>query len=61
MPKNVMQHILAHGSCEKYAPEGECEPTDLQPGKDRLDVLAERVQAGQPLWHDEDRDCLDNR
>jgi hypothetical protein len=31
--------------------------TDAMPGtKTKLDVLAERVQLGLPLWHPDDRD-----
>jgi hypothetical protein len=34
--------------------------TDAMPGtKEKLDVLADRVRKGQPLWHPWDRDDMD--
>ena len=61
-PRNVLSYILRNPKgCEGFVPENECEPTDVQPGRDKLDVLAERVMSGEPLWHDDDVDCFDNR
>jgi len=70
MPQNVFQHILytpdhgPHGDeiCadQYYLPMAECEPTDDQPGTvGKLAVLADRVLRGEPLWHDDDRNCFD--
>jgi hypothetical protein len=34
--------------------------TDAMPGtKEKLSVLAERVEEGLPLWHPEDRDDIE--
>lgn len=38
---------------------GDFDPTEALPGSsEKLDVLAERLRRGLPLWHDSDRlDC----
>ena len=40
-------------------PTSEFDPTEALPGSsEKLDVLAERIRRGQPLWHQSDRlDC----
>ena len=41
------------------SPSGEFDPTEALPGSsEKLDVLAERLRRGLPLWHASDRlDC----
>lgn len=40
---------------------GEYTPTSAMPGTgEKLDVLAERVQRGLPLWHNHDRRSFDD-
>ena len=40
--------------------EGDYDPTDAMPGtKSKLHIMAERLRAGLPLWHSEDRNNLD--
>jgi hypothetical protein len=37
--------------------DGEFDGTDAMPGtNEKVEVLAERVRTGLPLWHPEDRD-----
>lgn len=61
MPENVLQYILRNPmGCKGFEPEGEGQSVDHQPGsRAKMDVLAKRVLAGEPLWHDEDRDSRD--
>ncbi len=63
MAENVLDYILrgVHG-CEGFEPEGECQHTEAQPGtRMKINTLAARVLAGEPLWHDDDRNCLEKR
>ena len=56
--RNVFDAILKYGHDEDFAPEvdEEFSPTDAPAGsREKLDILAERVLHGHPLWHDEDR------
>ena len=56
--RNVFEAILECGHDEDFSPE-ETEdflPTDAPAGsRAKLDILAERVRKGFPLWHSEDR------
>lgn len=55
---NVFDAILKYGHDEDFVPmEDETfEATKCPAGsREKLDVLAERVRRGQPLWHPEDR------
>lgn len=56
--RNVFEAILECGHDEDFVPT-ETEdfvPTDAPAGsKDKIEVLAQRVMLGLPLWHDEDR------
>jgi hypothetical protein len=56
--RNVFEAILKYGHDEDFSPyEGdEFEATAAPAGsKEKLDVMAERVLRGEPLWHPEDR------
>jgi hypothetical protein len=56
--RNVFEAILQYGHDEDFAPhEGdEFNSTDAPAGsRAKIDVLADRVQRGEPLWHPEDR------
>ena len=55
--KNVFEAIVKYGHDEDFAPEdGEFEATEAPAGsRAKLNVLAERVRQGRPLWHDNDR------
>ena len=56
--RNVFEAILQYGHDEDFAPHAdeEFESTDAPAGsRSKLDVLAERVRRGEPLWHPEDR------
>ncbi len=56
---NVLDHILRHGSCAKFAPEFEPEPTEARPGsKAKIRALARRVLRGEALFVDEDPDSI---
>ena len=56
--RNVFEAILKYGHDEDFCPAEDemfC-PTEAPAGsRAKLDVLAERVQRGEPLWHPEDR------
>ncbi len=56
--RNVFEAILECGHDEDFVPQatGDFHPTDAPAGsKAKLEVLAERVRRGLPLWHPEDR------
>ena len=56
--KNVFEAILKYGHDEDFetATGDEFGPTAAPAGSDdKIAILAERVQRGEPLWHDEDR------
>jgi len=56
--RNVFEAILECGHDEDFAPveTDDFVPTDAPAGsKDKIEVLAQRVMLGLPLWHDEDR------
>jgi hypothetical protein len=56
--RNVFEAILKYGHDEDFAPSAEDDffPTEAPAGsREKLDVLAERVLRGEPLWHPEDR------
>ena len=55
--KNVFEAILKYGHDEDFAPKFDeaFKATQRQPARQKLEVLADRVRRGQPLWHDDDR------
>jgi len=56
--KNVFEAILKYGHDEDFAPEVDAQfsATECPAGsQEKLEVLAERVRLGQPLWHPSDR------
>lgn len=56
--KNVFEAILKYGHDEDFAPqEGHCFGETQAPAgsREKLEVMAERVKMGQPLWHEDDR------
>jgi hypothetical protein len=56
--RNVFEAILQCGHDEEFVPVAteDFGPTDAPAGSRRkLEILAERVQKGMPLWHPEDR------
>lgn len=56
--RNVFEAILECGHDEDFAPmeRDEFVATDAPAGsRTKLDVLAQRVKMGMPLWHPEDR------
>jgi hypothetical protein len=56
--RNVFEAITKYGHDEDFVPNvsDEFMPTDAPAGsREKLDVLADRVRRGQPLWHPEDR------
>jgi hypothetical protein len=56
--RNVFEAILETGHDEDFNPaeSEEFKSTDAPAGsKAKLDILAERVLRGLPLWHNEDR------
>jgi len=56
--RNVFEAILECGHDEDFFPK-ETEdfgPTDAPAGsRDKIEILAQRVLQGEPLWHTEDR------
>jgi hypothetical protein len=56
--RNVFQAILECGHDEDFnpVPTDEFDRTDAPAGsKAKIEILAERVLRGMPLWHEEDR------
>lgn len=46
---------LAHTLDENYEPSKPAKPTKAQPGSpDKIRLLRERAEKGQPLWHPDD-------
>jgi hypothetical protein len=57
-PENVFEAILKYGHDEDFAPAESDNfiPTDAPAGSaDKIEILRQRVELGQPLWHLEDR------
>ena len=55
---NVFEAILKYGHDEDFAPveDENFVPTNAPAGSDdKIELLRQRVQRGQPLWHGEDR------
>ena len=56
--RNVFETILQYGHDESFAPVGtnDFTATDAPAGsRAKIDMLAQRIQMGLPLWHPEDR------
>ena len=56
--KNVFEAILKYGHDEDFAPKHDetYKATQAPAGtREKLEVLAERVRRGEPLWHGDDR------
>jgi hypothetical protein len=56
--RNVFEAIQKYGHDEDFNPSssGDFSSTQAPAGsKEKLDVLAERILRGHPLWHPEDR------
>lgn len=56
--KNVFEAILKYGHDEDFKPSASVDfkATESPAGSpSKLDVMAERVRSGQPLWHPDDR------
>ncbi len=63
MPNSVLEAIKM--GMWDFEPEevdgGEYSPTSAMPGTgEKLEVLAERVRRGLPLWHNRDRRSFDD-
>ncbi len=55
--RNVFEIIELYGHDENFEPQSTSEftPTSAPAGsRQKLDILAERIQRGMPLWHPED-------
>jgi hypothetical protein len=55
---NVFEAILKYGHDEDFVPEAsvEFQATDAPAGSpEKIEVLRQRIEMGQPLWHDSDR------
>lgn len=55
---NVFEAILKYGHDEDFRPleDEQFQPTNAPAGSDdKIELLRQRVQSGQPLWHGEDR------
>lgn len=56
--RNVFEAIVRYGHDEDFSPNDtdDFEATEAPAGsREKLDVLAERVLRGEPLWHPSDR------
>lgn len=53
---SVFDAIWVQGHDEDYVPVHQAEPTQAVPGSAaKVEVLRQRLAAGQPLWHPDDR------
>ena len=53
---NVFRHILEYGNDEDFVPAPAKEPTDHAAGTfARIEVLRKRLEAGEHIWHPDDR------
>ena len=55
--RNVFEIIELYGHDENYEPQclDDFSPTSAPAGsRQKIDILAERIQRGMPLWHPED-------
>lgn len=55
--RNVFEIIELYGHDEHFEPQctDDFSPTSAPAGsKQKIDILAERIQRGMPLWHPED-------
>jgi len=56
--RNVFEAILKYGHDEDFIPNAGDEfiPTEAPAGSaEKIEVLAQRVERGEPLWHPKDR------
>lgn len=56
--RNVFETILKYGHDEDFAPVAgnDFVPTDAPAGsKEKIEILARRIEMGMPLWHPDDR------
>ena len=63
MPKSVLEAIqVGQWDFEPDNEETEFDSTNALPGsEEKLEVLANRIQSGLPLWHPSDRHTYDER
>jgi hypothetical protein len=55
---NVFEAILRHGHDNGFAPQRDKSFSETQApagSREKLNVMADRVRQGYPLWHEEDR------
>ncbi len=58
MVKNIFDELKRKMHDEDFEPRAKSEPTAARPGSlEKLHVLAERAERGQPLWHKFD-ECI---
>ena len=58
---NVLRWIKLHGDDSRFEPVPASRPTCAQPGTwTKVDVLCERVKAGEELFHPADLNYFDN-
>lgn len=56
--KNIFDELKSKLHDEDFEPRGKSKPTAARPGSlEKLHVLAERAELGQPLWHPLD-ECI---
>ncbi len=56
--RNVFETILKYGHDEDFAPHAgdDFQATDAPAGsREKIDILAQRIEQGMPLWHGDDR------
>lgn len=56
--KTIFDELRLKQHDEDFEPSSKCEPTAARPGSlEKLFVLVERAERGQPLWHKYD-ECI---
>lgn len=59
---NLDEHIRAHQSDAGFKPKRKCQPTQAMPGTAaKVEVLRQRLESGQPLWHPKDPVFIEKR
>ena len=65
MPENIFEHIVTHRtshSCpdQHFEPPNTGSPIKHRPGTAaKMDAMRARLERGEPLWVDGDRNCFD--
>lgn len=61
-PRNVFEAIIVDGDESQFVVRPASRPTSARPGsEEKVEVLRQRVEAGEALWHPDDERVLTDR